>query len=196
VLHVEIGKQLEIGAFSTIAHGCVVHGRTVGAGSLIGNGATLLDGSTVGSGCLIGAGSLVTRGTYIPDGMLALGAPARVVGPADANPDVKRILETNADTYLRLMRRHRDGSRSCLISDVAQVPRTGSSPMKLSWGSNRCLDCGVSQRARHTLAVLVPGYGWLSVSWCAECARDRLMGPESPDDDREYIQHVWLTFKG
>ena len=111
ILHVMSGDRLDIGSFSTVAHGCIVHGRSIGNGSLIGNGSTLLDGSVIGSGCFVAAGSLVTPGTQVPDGTLALGAPALVTGPIKPNSPAAVILRTNADSYGRLMSRHRTGIR-------------------------------------------------------------------------------------
>ena len=54
---------------------------TVGDETLIGMGAIVLNGAKIGSHCLIGAGALVTQSTVIPDGMMALGSPARVKSP-------------------------------------------------------------------------------------------------------------------
>src|SRR5262249_19637727 len=48
---------------------------------LIGMGAIVLSRARVGAGSLVGAGALVTEGQVIPPGSLALGAPARVLGP-------------------------------------------------------------------------------------------------------------------
>lgn len=48
-------------------------------GASIGSGATILGGVDIGEGALIGAGALVSRD--VPGGMLAIGVPARVVGP-------------------------------------------------------------------------------------------------------------------
>lgn len=45
------------------------------------HGAIVLNGARIGSHCLIGAGALVTQSTVIPDGMMALGSPARVKSP-------------------------------------------------------------------------------------------------------------------
>jgi carbonic anhydrase/acetyltransferase-like protein (isoleucine patch superfamily) len=53
----------------------------VGNGSLIGMNAVLLNGSKIGAGSILGAGSLVPEGREIPPGVLALGAPARVIRP-------------------------------------------------------------------------------------------------------------------
>ncbi|MFQ5948845.1 MAG: acyltransferase [Acidimicrobiia bacterium] len=48
----------------------------------IGSGSTILGGVTIGEGALVGAGSVVTKD--VPPGMLAVGAPARVVGPVSS----------------------------------------------------------------------------------------------------------------
>lgn len=107
VLHVKTGDKLEIGKFTSIAHACVIHGRSVGDGSLIGNSATLLDGSIVGSGCLVAAGSLVPPRVRIPDQTLAIGTPAKVKERIEAGTNADHLLRTNADTYIKLMDRHR-----------------------------------------------------------------------------------------
>ena len=52
----------------------------IGEGSNIqdGMGAIVLNGAKVGKNAIVGAGALVTQETVIPDGMLALGSPAKV----------------------------------------------------------------------------------------------------------------------
>ena len=59
----------------------MVHGCTVGDGTLIGMHATLLNHCVVGKNCIIGAGALVPEGMVIPDGSVAVGVPARVIKP-------------------------------------------------------------------------------------------------------------------
>ncbi len=83
VLHTDIGYPLVIGANCTIGHKAMLHGCTIGAGSLIGMGATVLNGAKIGRACLIGANALVTEGKEIPDGSLVMGAPGRVVRQLD-----------------------------------------------------------------------------------------------------------------
>lgn len=78
VLHTDTGFPLLIGANCTIGHGAILHGCTIGEGSLVGMGATILNGARIGKGCLIAAGSLVTEGKEIPDGTLVMGRPAHV----------------------------------------------------------------------------------------------------------------------
>jgi carbonic anhydrase/acetyltransferase-like protein (isoleucine patch superfamily) len=57
----------------------MLHGCTVGEGSLIGIRAVVLNGAVIGKGCLVGAGALVTERKIFADGCLILGAPAKVV---------------------------------------------------------------------------------------------------------------------
>ena len=57
----------------------ILHGCTIGEGSLVGMGATVLNGAVIGRGVLVGAGALVTEGKEIPDGVLVVGRPGKVV---------------------------------------------------------------------------------------------------------------------
>ncbi len=81
VVHVDPGLPVTVGKNVTVGHGAILHGCTVGDETLIGMGAIVLNGARIGSHCLIGAGALVTQSTVIPDGMMALGSPARVKSP-------------------------------------------------------------------------------------------------------------------
>jgi len=83
VLHTDMGNPLVIGANCTIGHKAMLHGCTIGAGSLIGMGATVLNGAKIGKGCLIGACALITEGKEIPDGSLVMGSPGKVVRELD-----------------------------------------------------------------------------------------------------------------
>ncbi|MFN0194193.1 MAG: gamma carbonic anhydrase family protein [Aestuariivirga sp.] len=78
VLHTDMGFPMTIGKNCTIGHKAILHGCTIGDGSLIGMGATVLNGAVIGRGCLVGANALVAEGKVIPDGSLVIGAPGRV----------------------------------------------------------------------------------------------------------------------
>ncbi|NUB43303.1 gamma carbonic anhydrase family protein [Fertoebacter nigrum] len=107
VLHTDWGYPLSIGEDCTIGHKAMLHGCTIGAGSLIGMGATVLNGARIGRGCLIGAGALITEGKEIPDGSLVMGAPGKVVRLLD---DAARArLLASAAGYAANMRRFRAG---------------------------------------------------------------------------------------
>lgn len=83
VLHTDYGFPLTIGANCTIGHKAMLHGCTIGDGSLIGMGAMVMNGAVIGQGCLIGAGALVTEGMQVPDRWLVLGLPGKVVRQLD-----------------------------------------------------------------------------------------------------------------
>src|SRR3954454_2979078 len=68
----------------TIGHGAIVHGTFVGRGSLIGMGAKLLGRTRIGRDCLVAAGAVVSPGTEVPDGMVVMGVPGRIVRPVKA----------------------------------------------------------------------------------------------------------------
>lgn len=79
VLHADSGIPLTIGDNVTVGHHVMLHGCTVGDGSLIGIRAVVLNGAKIGRNCLVGAGSIVTENKSFPDGVLILGVPAVVV---------------------------------------------------------------------------------------------------------------------
>lgn len=84
VLHADVGMPLTIGDDVTIGHKVMLHGCTIGDGSLIGIGAVVLNGVKIGKNCQVGAGSLVTEGKEFPDGSMIFGSPARLVRPLSA----------------------------------------------------------------------------------------------------------------
>jgi carbonic anhydrase/acetyltransferase-like protein (isoleucine patch superfamily) len=107
VFHTDPGCPLTIGADCTIGHKAMLHGCTIGDGSLIGMGATVLNGAKIGRGCLIGAGALVTEGKEIPDGSLVMGAPGKVVRALDEAATAGLL--ASAEHYRQNMRRFRAG---------------------------------------------------------------------------------------
>jgi carbonic anhydrase/acetyltransferase-like protein (isoleucine patch superfamily) len=79
VLHTDMGSPLVIGANVTVGHQVMLHGCTIGEGSLIGIGSVILNGAKIGRQCIIGANSLITEGKEIPDRSLVMGSPGKVV---------------------------------------------------------------------------------------------------------------------
>lgn len=108
VLHAGPGETLEIGAYATVAHAVVAHGRSVGERALVANGTVLLDGTVIGAGSLVAAGSVVTPGTEIPAGMLASGTPAKATKEI-AGTGAAMWVELNPQYYPDLARRHKVG---------------------------------------------------------------------------------------
>jgi carbonic anhydrase/acetyltransferase-like protein (isoleucine patch superfamily) len=79
MLHTDEDVPLVIGENVTIGHHVMLHGCTIGDGSLIGIQAVVLNGAKIGRNCLVGAGALVTEGKEFPDGSMILGSPAKAV---------------------------------------------------------------------------------------------------------------------
>jgi len=113
VLHTDVGFPLTIGEDVTIGHQVMLHGCTIGDGSLIGIGATVLNGAKIGKNCLIGAHALVTEGKDIPDNSMVLGAPGKVVRQVDE--ETSAMLRYGAEHYVQNWKRYASGLS--LISD-------------------------------------------------------------------------------
>jgi carbonic anhydrase/acetyltransferase-like protein (isoleucine patch superfamily) len=85
----------------------MLHGCTVGDGSLIGIGAVVLNGAKIGKGCIVGAGALVTEGKEFSDGSMIIGAPAKAVRELSA--DQQGALKMSAIHYIENSRRFKNG---------------------------------------------------------------------------------------
>ena len=79
VLHTDHGMPLTLGEGVTVGHQVMLHGCTIGDNSLIGIQSVVLNGARIGRDSIVGAGALVTEGKQFPDGVLIVGAPAKVV---------------------------------------------------------------------------------------------------------------------
>ena len=78
VLHTDEGVPLTIGAEVTVGHMVMLHGCTIGEGSLIGIKAVVLNHAVIGRECLIGANTLIAEGKTIPDRSLVVGSPGKI----------------------------------------------------------------------------------------------------------------------
>lgn len=140
-VHVDAGQPARVGARVTIGHRAVIHGCVIEDDCLIGMGSVVLSGARIGAGSLIGAASLVRENQVIPPGSLALGAPARVVGPvADGH---RASIRNGAEHYVAL-------SRSYLARGMARPHAAAAS------------DTGITARN--------PGLPMTHVEWAAMLA--------------------------
>lgn len=98
-LHGDVGKPVIIGNNVTVGHNAVVHGCTVGDGSLIGMNSTILDGAKIGKNCIVGAGAVVTENKVFEDNTLIIGVPARAVAVLDSQ--AKEKIKLNAAHYVK-----------------------------------------------------------------------------------------------
>lgn len=99
MLHTDAGIKLTLGRNVSVGHLVMLHGCSVGDGSLIGINSVILNHAAIGKRCLIGAGSLIPEGKTIPDGVLAMGSPAKVV--RDLSQAEIDNLQNIADGYVR-----------------------------------------------------------------------------------------------
>jgi carbonic anhydrase/acetyltransferase-like protein (isoleucine patch superfamily) len=104
VLHTDPGHPLVIGRGVTVGHMAMLHGCTIGDGSLIGIGAVILNGATIGRNCLIGARALIPEGKSIPDNSLVMGVPGKVV--REVTPEHLARMRKDTEHYVRNWRRY------------------------------------------------------------------------------------------
>jgi carbonic anhydrase/acetyltransferase-like protein (isoleucine patch superfamily) len=107
VLHTDSGMPLKLGDNVTVGHQVMLHGCTIGDGTLIGIQAVVLNGAKIGRHCIVGAGALVTEGKEFPDGSLIVGSPARLVRALGAEQTA--MLGHLAEHYIVQTKRHRSG---------------------------------------------------------------------------------------
>ena len=107
MLHSDPGAPLTIGEDVTVGHHAILHGCTIGAGTLIGMGAIVLNRAVIGEGCIVGAGALVTEGKEFPAGSLIVGSPARVMRQLDEQ--ALAMLKLSAAHYVEKARAYAAG---------------------------------------------------------------------------------------
>ncbi|MFC5696774.1 gamma carbonic anhydrase family protein [Pseudomonas sp. GCM10022186] len=105
VLHTDPGFPLKVGDNVTIGHQAMLHGCSIGEGSLIGIQAVILNGAVIGRNCLVGAGAVVTEGKVFPDNSLIIGAPAKVLRELDEAAVAK--FHENARDYVERAQLHK-----------------------------------------------------------------------------------------
>jgi carbonic anhydrase/acetyltransferase-like protein (isoleucine patch superfamily) len=109
VVHADPGFPLILGDNVTVGHQVMLHGCTVGDGSLIGIQSVVLNGAKIGRNCLVGAGSLITEGKEFPDGSMIMGTPAKAV--RQLTPEQIAGVHRAAEHYVENARRFKAGLR-------------------------------------------------------------------------------------
>jgi len=107
VLHTDPGFPLTVGKDVTVGHLVMLHGCTIGDGSLVGIGSVILNGARIGRNCLIGAKAFIGEGKEIPDNSVVLGAPGKIARTLD--PDKAAKLAEPAARYVANWRRYKKG---------------------------------------------------------------------------------------
>lgn len=109
VLHTDAGVFLTVGENVTIGHQAMLHGCTIGDGTLIGIQAIILNRAVIGRNSLVAAGAVVTEDKQFPDGALILGAPAKVARML--TDEEKATLMHAAEHYVQRKERFRQELR-------------------------------------------------------------------------------------
>jgi len=107
VIHCDSGVANTIEDEVIIGHGAIVHGKHVGQGSLVGMGATLLSRSVVGRQCLIAAGAVVPPDLVVPDRMVVMGVPGKIVRPV--KPEEFEYMKWLVPHYVELAEKYLRG---------------------------------------------------------------------------------------
>jgi carbonic anhydrase/acetyltransferase-like protein (isoleucine patch superfamily) len=102
VLHVDPGYPLTLARHVSIGHKVMLHGCSIGEGSLIGINSVIMNGAKIGKGTLIGANTLIPEGKDIPDGVLVIGQPGKVV--RELKPEDRAYLLKVATGYVERSR--------------------------------------------------------------------------------------------
>ncbi|MGH7741473.1 MAG: DinB family protein [Candidatus Eiseniibacteriota bacterium] len=103
-VHMDEGFPAIIGKRVTIGHRAIIHGCVIEDDCLIGMGAIVLSGARIGTGSLIGAGAVVREGQQIQPGSLAVGLPARVLGPVSESH--RAAIREGTEHYVALSREY------------------------------------------------------------------------------------------
>jgi carbonic anhydrase/acetyltransferase-like protein (isoleucine patch superfamily) len=106
VLHVDPGFPLRLAPRVTIGHKVMLHGCTIGEGTLVGINSVVMNGARIGRNSLVGANSLIAEGKEIPEGVLVLGSPGKVV--RDLKQAEKDYLLSIAQGYIDRSRFYKD----------------------------------------------------------------------------------------
>lgn len=105
--HVNRDQPLLVADEVSVGHGAILHGCSIGKGSLVGMGAILLNGSELGEMTLLAAGSLVPEGRRLPAYTLCVGSPAKPLREL-TDADLARMRRTTLD-YIEKASEYRSG---------------------------------------------------------------------------------------
>jgi len=98
IIHTDPGFACNIGKKVTVGHMAMLHGCSIGDGSLIGIGSVVLNGAKIGKNCIIGSKALVTEGMEVPDGSMVLGIPGKI--KKTLTEEEQSVVPLGADHYI------------------------------------------------------------------------------------------------
>ena len=98
IIHTDPGYACNIGKKVTVGHMAMLHGCSIGDGSLIGIGSVVLNGAKIGKNCIIGSKALVTEGMDVPDGSMVLVIPGKI--KKTLTEEEQSVVPLGADHYI------------------------------------------------------------------------------------------------
>jgi len=110
VVHVNMDAPAVIGDDVTVGHSALIHGTTIGNGSMIGMGAIVLSYSRIGTGVVVAAGALIPERMEVPDGAVMMGIPAKQRNSLSA--DQQERIAGIGGRYVRVSRNYLADLRS------------------------------------------------------------------------------------
>ncbi|MHC4444322.1 MAG: gamma carbonic anhydrase family protein [Planctomycetota bacterium] len=120
ILHCDKDVPLEIADEVVIGHNTVVHCRSVGSRTLIGNSASVLDHCEIGQDCIIAAGAVVPPDTVIPDGSVVMGVPGKIV--RQISEKERQYIRYVNQAYVELAQQYAEGQYPAYAEKVMQNP--------------------------------------------------------------------------
>ena len=99
VLHVDPGIPISVGKDVTIGHQAMLHGCTIGDGTLVGIQAIVYNRAVIGRDCLIAAGAVIPEGKVFPDRSLIVGVPAKAL--RSLRDEELAAMRVNVEAYVK-----------------------------------------------------------------------------------------------
>ena len=110
IIHTDPGYACNIGKKVTVGHMAMLHGCSIGDGSLIGIGSVVLNGAKIGKNCIIGSKALVTEGMDVPDGSMVLGIPGKI--KKTLTEEEQSVVPLGADHYIDNYKKYKQLAKS------------------------------------------------------------------------------------
>jgi len=134
VVHTFPGDDTIIEEDGHIGHGAVLHGCTIKRNAMVGMNAVVMDGAVIGESSFVAAMSFVKAGMQVPDNVLVMGCPAKIV--KDLNAKEIGWKSEGTRIYQHLANRHAATSvecepLTCVETDRQRVPETEHGPKHL-----------------------------------------------------------------
>jgi carbonic anhydrase/acetyltransferase-like protein (isoleucine patch superfamily) len=104
IVHARPNDRTMFGNRVTIGHGAMIHNAQIKDNAVIGMRATISDYSVVGEWTIIGEMGLVKKNQHVPDGVVAVGVPVKVLGKVDKKQ--KEFWDYGKKLYVEMAHRY------------------------------------------------------------------------------------------